>query len=177
MTTNTANSAVPATGTHFQSRLNTRAPDDNVAKIISRSSPARGVFTYTLQVGDVAVPNVSIAEMMDYVSEYDLEVFENQEFEKEIKEEATRQKERLAVKTHAGVLRQNRSVSLSEGSVSGASLSSENNRTTAGGRQRPTYTHFYPKQRAPRGSLKAATSTRNGGKYNIVYGWTRLADI
>jgi hypothetical protein len=172
MTTNIANSAVvPATGTHFPSRLNTRAPDDKVSKIISRSSSAEGVFTYTLQVGDIAVPDVSIAEVSDFVSAYDLEVFENQEFEREIKEEAARQKERLAVKTQARVSRQNRSVSSSDGdgSVSGTSVSGENKRTTAGGRQRPTYTHFYPKQRAPRGSSKAAISTRNGGEFNNVY--------
>ncbi|KAH0137376.1 hypothetical protein KCU67_g15779, partial [Aureobasidium melanogenum] len=45
-------------------------------------------------------------------------------------------------------------------SVSGAPLSgSENVRSTAGGRQRPSYTHFYPKQRAPRGSQKLTIST------------------
>ncbi|KAG9647737.1 3-hydroxyacyl-CoA dehydrogenase type-2, partial [Aureobasidium melanogenum] len=111
----------------------------------------------------------------DYVSAYDLEVFENQSFEHDINEEEIRLKERLAAKAQAR--RQNRTAdsdSSSESSstrarsVSGAPLSgSETVRSTAGltaratasGRQRPSYTHFYPKQRAPRGSLKPTTST------------------
>ncbi|KAI4793906.1 hypothetical protein E4T44_12592 [Aureobasidium sp. EXF-8845] len=106
---------------------------------------------------------------MDYISEHDLEVFENQEFEKDIKEEETRQKERLAAKAQQR-LRQNRSVSSSDrdGSVSGTSHSGsdgKNTRTTTGGRQRPTYTQFYPKQRAARGSLKQPVSVRNGADH------------
>ncbi|KAG9745886.1 hypothetical protein KCU75_g14701, partial [Aureobasidium melanogenum] len=102
-----------------------------------------------------------------YVSAYDLEVFENQSFEHDINEEEIKLKERLAAKAQAR--RQTRTTdsdSSSESSstrarsVSGAPLSgSENVRSTAGGRQRPSYTHFYPKQRAPRGSQKPTTST------------------
>jgi hypothetical protein len=117
---------------------------------------------------------------MDYVSEHDLEVFENQEFEKDIKEEETKQKERLAAKAQQRH-RQNRSVSSSDrdGSVSGTSHSGsdgKNTRTTTGGRQRPTYTHFYPKQRAARGSLKQPVSVRNGGE-NILYNSRTSTDI
>jgi hypothetical protein len=159
MTTNTPDPTVTDTG--FRSRLNTKAPIDEVTKIISRSSPTRGVVTYTLQVGLVEIPNVSVAELLEYVSEHDLEVFENQEFQKDINEEETRQKERLAINAQAQAqvqaLGRNRSVYSSDrdGSVSAASLSGgENTRVAIGGRQRPTYTHFYPKQRAPRGSSK-----------------------
>jgi hypothetical protein len=167
MTTNTSGPAVPVTGTHFQSKLNTKPPIDDAAKILSRSSPIRGVVTYTLQVGKTSIPNVGIAESMEYVSEHDLEVFENQDFEKDIIEEETKQKERLAAKAHA--VRQNRSVSSSDrGSVSGASLSGgENTRTAVGGRQRPTYTHFYPKQRAPRGSLNSKPATSASYKSSV----------
>lgn len=160
---------------HFQTRLDSKAPINDNTKIISRSSPSSGVVTYTLQIGSVPVPNVSLAEVTDYVSAYDLEVFENQSFEHDINEEEIRLKERLAAKAQAR--RQNRTAdsdSSSESSstrarsVSGAPLSgSETVRSTAGltaratasGRQRPSYTHFYPKQRAPRGSLKPTTST------------------
>ncbi|KAH0009533.1 3-hydroxyacyl-CoA dehydrogenase type-2, partial [Aureobasidium melanogenum] len=106
-------------------------------------------------------------DVTDYVSAYDLEVFENQSFEHDINEEEIKLKERLAAKVQAR--RQNRTTdsdSSSESSstrarsVSGAPLSSsENVRSTAGGRQRPSYTHFYPKQRAPRGSQKPTIST------------------
>ncbi|KAI4793474.1 hypothetical protein E4T44_12651, partial [Aureobasidium sp. EXF-8845] len=151
-----------------------------VTKILSRSSPARGVITYTLQVGKTAVPDVSIRELMDYISEHDLEVFENQEFEKDIKEEETRQKEHLAAKAQQR-LGQNRSVSPSDrdGSVSGTSHSGsdgKDTRTTTGGRQRPTYTQFYPKQRASRGSLKQPVSVRNGGE-NILYNSRTSTDV
>jgi hypothetical protein len=167
-----ATAAATVTTPHFHSKLNANPPMDGVTKILSRSSPARGVITYTLQVGPIAVPDVSLGELMDYVSEYDLEVFENQQFEKDIIDEETKQKERLAVKAQQRH-RQNRSVSSSDrdGSVSGTSHSGsdgKNTPTTTGGRQRPTYTQFYPKQRAPRGSLKQPASVRNGGKSNIL---------
>jgi hypothetical protein len=177
MTTNTSvPSATTTTATvttpQFHSKLSTKSPMGGTTKILSRSSPARGVVTYTLQVGNVAVPNVSIMELMDYVSEHDLELFENEEFEKDINKEEIKQKERSAVKAQQR-LRQNRSVSSSDrdGSVSSISPSSsdvKNTRTTMGGRQRPTYTQFYPKQRAARGSLKQPVSVRNGGEFNIA---------
>jgi hypothetical protein len=128
--TTTATATATVTTPHFRSKLNANPPADGVTKILSRSSPARGVITYTLQVGKTAVPDVSITELMDYISEYDLEVFENQEFEKDIKEEEIRQKERLAVKAHRP--RQSRSVSSSDrdGSVSGTSNSNDNGRQT-----------------------------------------------
>jgi hypothetical protein len=184
MTTNTsvppATTIATVTTPHFHSKLNANPPVDGVTKILSRSSPARGVITYTLQVGKTAVPDVSIRELMDYISEHDLEVFENQEFEKDIKEEETRQKEHLAAKAQQR-LGQNRSVSPSDrdGSVSGTSHSGsdgKNTRTTTGGRQRPTYTQFYPKQRASRGSLKQPVSVRNGGE-NILYNSRTSTDI
>ncbi|KAG9561184.1 hypothetical protein KCU71_g9860, partial [Aureobasidium melanogenum] len=152
---------------HFQTRLDSKAPINDNTKIISRSSPSSGVVTYTLQIGSVSVPNVSLAEVTDYVSAYDLEVFENRSFEHDINEEEIKLKEHLAAKAQAR--RQNRTTdsdSSSESSstrarsVSGAPLSgTENVRSTASGRQRPSYTHFYPKQRAPRGSQKPTTST------------------
>lgn len=156
MTTKTSAPAVKYTG--FQTKLNTKAPNE-VAKIIFRSSPTRDVVTYTLLVGNTEIPSVSPAEVVDYVSDYDLEVFENQQFERDIKEEEAKQKERLAAKAQTQALRRNRSVSSSDRdeSMSDASLSGENTRVAAGGRQRPTYTHFYPKQRAPRGSSKPIT--------------------
>lgn len=162
MTTNTSAPAVKDTG--FKSKLNTQAPNE-VAKIISRSSPTREAVTYTLLVGNTEIPSVSPAEVVEYVSEYDLELFENQQFEKDIKEEEVKQKERLVAKAQAQTLRQNRSVSSSDRDESVSSSSGgENTRTVAGGRQRPTYTHFYPKQRAPRGSSKLVAQA--GSKSN-----------
>ncbi|KAK6007233.1 hypothetical protein QM012_006241 [Aureobasidium pullulans] len=165
MTTNTLDST--AKENYFQTRLDSTAPINAETKIISRSSPSNGVVTYTLRIGSVSVPNVSLAEVTDYISAHDLEVFENQTFESDIKEEEIKQQERLAARAQAR--RHNRvtdsdsaseSSSIRARSVSGAPLSgSENVKATAGGRQRPSYTHFYPKQRAPRGSLKPSTST------------------
>lgn len=163
MTTNTLDSVVR--DNPFRTRLDSTAPINEKTRIISRSSPSNGTVTYTLQIGSVSVPDVSLAEVTDYVSEHDLEVFENQTFENDIKEEELRQKQRLAEKAQAR--RHNRftdpessseSSSPRARSISGAPLSgNENVRATAGGRQRPSYTHFYPKQRAPRGSLKSVS--------------------
>lgn len=162
MTANTPDSVVR--GSSFQTRLDSKAPINEKTKIISRSSPSNGMVTYTLQIGTVSVPDVSLAEVTDYVSEHDLEVFENGTFENDIKEEELKQKQRLAAKAQARRYdRISGPDSSSESSprarsMSGAPLSgSENVRVTAGGRQRPSYTHFYPKQRAPRGSLKPVT--------------------
>lgn len=173
MTTKTSAPAVK--DTEFQSKLNTKAPNE-VAKIISRSSPSRGLVTYTLLVGITEIPSVSPAEVVEYVSEYDLEVFENQQFEKDIKEEEAKQKERLAARAQAQALRQNRYVSSSDGdeSVSDVSLSGENTRMATGGRQRPTYTHFYPKQRAPRGSSKP--SALAGSESDVKQYWIKFAN-
>lgn len=168
MTTNTSAPVVKDTG--FHSKLNTKAPNE-VAKIISRSSPTREAVTYTLLVGDIEIPSVSPAEVVEYISEHDLEVFENQQFERDIKEEEAKQKERLAAKAQAQAqaLRQDRSVSSSsdsDGRDTDSSRSGENTRVTTGGRQRPTYTHFYPKQRAPRGSSKPVAQA--GSEYMMV---------
>ncbi|CAD0086146.1 unnamed protein product, partial [Aureobasidium mustum] len=162
----TTNSLDPiAQANHFRTRLDSTAPINGETKIISRSSPSNGVVTYTLQIGSVSVPNVSLTEVTEYISAHDLEVFENQTFANDIKEEETRQKERLAAKAQTRRNRITDSDSASESSstrarsVSGAPLSgNENSGAAAGGRQRPSYTHFYPKQRAPRGSLKPVST-------------------
>ena len=85
MATNTSAPTVPVakTITPFQTKLSTKAPSDQT-KILSRSSPVTGVVTYEIQVGKVPVPGVTLAELLGYVSEYDLEVFENQQFQKDI---------------------------------------------------------------------------------------------
>ncbi|KAI4715769.1 hypothetical protein E4T48_08055 [Aureobasidium sp. EXF-10727] len=159
---------------HFHSRLSTKAPINGETKIISRSSPSSGVVTYTLQIGSVSVPNVSITEVTDYVSAHDLETFENQRFEHDIDEDEKRQKNIIAAKAYAR--KQNEitdddttsdSSSARARSKSGTPISgAENTRATVGGRQRPTYTHFYPKQRAPRGSLKTTTLAHNDTRGN-----------
>ncbi|KEQ67300.1 uncharacterized protein M437DRAFT_37470 [Aureobasidium melanogenum CBS 110374] len=172
MTTNALESAVKEN--HFNTRLDSTAPINGETKILSRSSPSNGVVTYTLQIGSVSVPNVSLAEVTDYVSAHDLEIFENQTFENDVKEEEIKQQECLAAKAR----RYNRvtdsdsasdTSSVRARSVSGAPLSGSEN-IKAGGRQRPSYTHFYPKQRAPRGSLKPtipkAESHVNNGDYS-----------
>ncbi|CAD0106455.1 unnamed protein product [Aureobasidium uvarum] len=161
---------------HFHTRLSRKAPINGETKIISRSSPSRGVVTYTLQIGVVSVPNVSITEVTDYVSAHALEIFENQKFEHDINEAEKRQKDLMAAKAYAR--KQNRildadtasdSSSARARSVSGTPFSgAEHSRATVGGRQRPTYTHFYPKQRAPRGSLKTTTFTHNNGPYGTT---------
>lgn len=175
MTTNALESVVKEN--HFNTRLDSTAPINGETKIISRSSPSNGVVTYTLQIGSVSVPNVSLAEVTDYVSAHDLEIFENQTFENDIKEEEIKQQECLAAKAR----RYNRvtdsesasdTSSVRARSVSGAPLSGSEI-IKAGGRQRPSYTHFYPKQRAPRGSLKPtipkAESHVNNGQSEITY--------
>ncbi|CAD0021935.1 unnamed protein product, partial [Aureobasidium pullulans] len=169
MTTTTEPGSVSATAkaSHFSSRLDTK-PSDSAAKIVSRSSPSRGLVTYTLQIGSVPVPDVSASEVTDYVSAHDLEVFENQAFEREAAEEEARQKARLADKARTrrlkGVTHSDSGSDSSSGrdeSVGVSILGGESARATARGRQRPTYTHFYPKQRAPRGSSKPTVPNKS----------------
>ncbi|KAI5209520.1 hypothetical protein E4T39_00819 [Aureobasidium subglaciale] len=153
---------------HFDSRLSSHAAKDGKAKIISRSSPSQGLVTYTLEIGTAIIPQFSLAEVEEYVSAYDLEVFENQTFERENAEQELQQKVRLAAKAQARRLKgtatysdSSSNTSARDESLSGASPSGgDDARAAVRGRQRPTYTHFYPRQRAPRGSLKAASSAR-----------------
>ncbi|THZ86953.1 hypothetical protein D6C84_02119 [Aureobasidium pullulans] len=179
MTTTTEPGSVSATAkaSHFSSRLDTK-PSDSAAKIVSRSSPSRGLVTYTLQIGPVPVPDVSASEVTDYVSAHGLEVFENQAFEREAAEEEARQKARLADKARTrrlkGATHSDSGSDSSSGrdeSVGVSILGGESARATARGRQRPTYTHFYPKQRAPRGSSKPTVpnksiSLQDNGSHN-----------
>lgn len=142
-------------------RLDQRPPVSGNATILSRSAPEGGIITYTIQIGSVSIPDVSVIEITDYVSPYDLEVFENAAFQQEIAEQAAAQTARLAAKQKSRKQRRNgyassTSSSLDDESGSGSSVSGD--KAEVGRRQRPSYTHFYPKQRAPRGSVKTTSS-------------------
>lgn len=150
---------------HFASRLTSQAPTSGTAKILFRSEPDGGVVTYTIQLGSVPIPDVTATEIFDYVSPHDLEVYENALFEQEVAAlEAVAKAELLAKqRTVKAVAPRQRRISPS--SISGRSQSDGNsssayirNNAAPGARSRPTYTQFYPKQRAPRGSKQTTAS-------------------
>jgi hypothetical protein len=174
-----ATAPAPAPPSHFKSRLSSKAPINGEAKIKSRSSRPGGAITYTLQIGSVAMPDVSVFEVTEYISLDELEMFENAEFERECAEEEARLKMRSAAKVLA------RRSGRTTGGYASSSSSSSNSSTTssstsdesgsgtddartvtatttaaARGRQRPTYTHFYPKQRARRSPLQKTASVQ-----------------
>jgi len=138
------------------------------AVILSRSRPEDGIPTYNLRLGSVEVPNVSLLELFDYVSPFDLEVFENQVFEEERQAKVTRDQTKKATRivnrelrwleSHGGPA-SNTPGSSRDGSVAAAAAASTSTSASDDGREhdksrdgrpRPTYTHLYKKRRARR---------------------------
>lgn len=122
------------------------------AKIIGRvADPVR--VSYTLDIGGTEIGDVGVQEILDYVSAYELERFENAQFveerellelfEEERKEDARatireREERKLRAEMSASVEEM-----LSEDEQDGISRPSESTGTGRHGRARPTYTHMF----------------------------------
>ena len=138
------------------------APSDEAprkARIVSREIDQYGV-QYTLAIGDVEIGAVGIEELLDYVSPYDLEAYENRAFEEErevIQAAAIELEERQRAKAERRAERAKRRgiagyrdpetgevVAISE---AGETTGAEGVAVGKHGRARPTYTHLYLKQR------------------------------
>lgn len=116
------------------------------AHIISRVAEADNV-SYTLLVGDVQIDDVGIDEVLDYVSPYDLEQFENRqfeeereilriaEFEAEAEEERRRQRRKQRAKTKRIVIYK---TSEDQDSAEHSDMA-----TGKHGRARPDYKHMF----------------------------------
>ena len=146
------------------------------AIILSRSAPEKGCPAYDLRVGNVNVPNVSLEELFDYVSPYDLEVFENNVFTRERDDETARELAKKESRIRSCQIRWLEALGRSSGAssvVDYAESGSGGERSVSrnihdntdsdmvenggemsrgrNGRPRPTYTHLYKKGRAKRG--------------------------
>lgn len=105
---------------------------------------------YTINVGGMEINDVGVEEVLDYVSPFELEQYENKKFEEEreilriarIEEEAAnerrRERQRSRAKTKGTVVFEEVSEDESDESES---------RTGKHGRSRPTYTHLFEKVR------------------------------
>lgn len=117
------------------------------ARIISRTVDDDGV-NYNLKIGDVDISDVSVEEILEYVSALDLEAFENREFEDERKVlkviEAEEELRRQQMLERAKLKVKRRSIVAWE-TDTGSSDESETPVEAIGkhGRARPTYTQFY----------------------------------
>ena len=126
------------------------------AKIIGRVIDISGV-TYQLKIGEVEINDVSVEEILEYVSALELEEYEHQQFEEErialaaveaAVEEAKREKHER-IKQRAKM----KGVILYE-SGSGSNDESEAREQIAVGRHgraRPTYTHLFLKTKSKKG--------------------------
>lgn len=138
------------------------------ATILSRSA-ATDTPTYSLRLGSVDIPDVSLEELFEYVSPHDLEVFENTLFKHEIEAETAIQiakrdarnknrelrwlKKQNAIINGAGVTNVNSRYSISWSSSGSVSSEADGDEQHGSGRRpRPTYTHMFKPTRAKRGS-------------------------
>ena len=139
-------------------RLSDIAP--RAGKILSRDTPPSGLPTYTIMIGKVQMADITLDELFTYVSEYELEKYENNEFKQAAAEEDRQARERAAAKKRGRPKKAALSVyaSSNSGSTSGVSSSGEEQfvkpalPTLEGrnGRPRPSYAHLYiQRQRGP----------------------------
>ena len=119
------------------------------AKIVGREIKISGV-SYHLKIGEVEINDVSVQEILEYVSALDLEQYEHEQFEEErvalkVAEaaEEERKREKLERMKHRAK---------TKGVVFYASDTGSNDETEGGeevvgrhGRARPTYTHLFMK--------------------------------
>lgn len=122
------------------------------ARIVNRMLDA-GVVTFELQIGSTTINDVGLDEVLDYVSMYELEEYENRAFEEErellriVKEEQEKLKyekmERMKERAkRKGVLLQPES---SGEGLDAAATEEEDVATGKHGRARPSYKHMYKK--------------------------------
>lgn len=131
------------------------------ARIVGRQQAHDGAMVgYQLKIGDVEFHDVSVTEILDYVSPLELEQFEHERFREEAEilkvleqEEEERRKARAAERA-----RTKGAVFVEEGSDSGRDLTEDQSAQAANvvvgkhGRARPDYSKFYKK---PSGTSKA----------------------
>lgn len=133
------------------------------ARIVGRQQAHDGAMVgYQLKIGDVEINDVSVNEILDYVSALELEQFEHERFREEAEilkvleqEEEERRKARLA--RAAERARMKVAIFVEEGSESGMDLTEDQSAQAADvvvgkhARARPDYSKFYKK---PRGTSK-----------------------
>lgn len=133
-------------------------------RIKSRAFSASGVETYDVQIGNTLTPGISFDEILDFVSDLELERFENATFRDE--EKLMREKALEARKTikkrgrprKASLLPTEIAESEATRTSSPTTTASTSDERTGGdlggrGRPRPAYTQLYPKQRQHRENL------------------------
>lgn len=162
----TTTTTLPLRVTLLHSRLNAQA--STPAEIISRSPPEDGPPVYSLRLGTVNIPDIPVEEIFDYVSEHDLEVFENKWFKRErdaLVAHQIAQRDGKAKARAANLLRGNGIASRRASSTSSIdsrleSLSGVNEGATKqdGRRPRPSYTHLYKRRRGPNVAANGATN-------------------
>lgn len=118
--------------------------------------------SYTLDLAGVEIEDVGIHEVLEYVSAYDLEKFENRQFEEEreimriakLEREAEREARKQRAKTKRIVVYQSESDEESD--------EEEEVETGRHGRARPTYTQFYkvPDPKAVKGAKEPKVRQR-----------------
>lgn len=151
--------ALPQRVAALRPHLENKAPVPAI--ILARSPPQDGSPTYDLRIGTVDIPNVSLEEIFEYVSPFDLEVFENKTFRQE---KAAERALEIAKKEATRQARERKWLNRNRDSVSSGDSSREQslsftsttrdersvNPRQDGRRPRPTYTHLYKKGRAGR---------------------------
>jgi len=155
--------------------LTTRLPAvaSPTGKIISRDTPAtHGSISpkYTISVGTDQISHISLDDILDYVSEHELERFENNEF-KEAAAEQDRLAREQAAKKRRGRPKKVIDASSSGESLTGSSSSEEDQFVKPGlpiaegrhGRPRPTYSHLFPPKRQ-RGPNKTSGDEQSKGR-------------
>lgn len=160
--------ALPRRVAALRPHLENRAPVPAI--ILARSSPQHGSPTYDLRIGTVDIPNVSLEEIFEYVSPYDLEVYENKTFRQE---KAAERALEIAKKEAIKQARERKWLNRNRDSVSSGESSREQslsftsttrdeksvNPRQDGRRPRPAYTHLYKKGRARRGPKEVFEAT------------------
>lgn len=145
------------------------------AEIVSRSSPEDGPPVYTLRMGTVKIPDIPLEEIFDYVSEHDLEVFENTSFQRDREAAFARAIAKNEARTKSRELKwlqDNDEATSRRASSSGSSIASRSpaiqsdidqsgNTVQDGRRPRPSYTHLYKKKRANRVSKDVTNASTN----------------
>jgi hypothetical protein len=122
-------------------KLSDEAPRN--ARIIAREITDSGAF-YTLQIGDVQIPEVALYEILDYVSPEQLESYEFRQFEEEAEVERVAKEEEERLEAERLQRRRERAMMYGSGS--------EGPKVPTGkhGRARPTYQHMFKKVKVRR---------------------------
>ncbi|GAB7341799.1 hypothetical protein MBLNU457_g0127t1 [Dothideomycetes sp. NU457] len=152
-------------------------------KIISRDTSARDqrLPTYTISVGNKTISKISIEDILHYVSERELETYENEQFIEEGAEQDRIQRrlaDEKAAKRRARLqkITARTYASSSAGSITGSSSAEEEFKKPAlptvegrHGRPRPSYAHLYiQQQRGPNKTTNDEQLKRRGRPSKVM---------